>query len=75
MTIAIISALCGGLAAVITAVATAYTSHVVAKYKAQEEESAKEKESLNRMLTTEREFSDRLLRRVHELESIIDQKK
>lgn len=73
MSIAILSAVCGGLATVITAVATAYTSHVVAKYKAQDEESAKEIESLKRMLETEQKFSDRLLHRVQELEKIVDQ--
>lgn len=74
MTISILSALCGGLATVITAVATAYTSHVVAKYKSQHEESNEEIESLKRMLETEQKFSDRLLLRVKELESNIDHK-
>jgi Na+-translocating ferredoxin:NAD+ oxidoreductase RnfG subunit len=75
MSIAVLSAICGGLATVITAVATAYTSHVVAKYKAQEDEHVQEKEALKRMLKAEQEFSDRLLSRVRELEKIVDQQK
>lgn len=72
MSLVIISGIFAGVSATITAIATAYSQHVVAKLRAETEERDLEIQTLEKVLRTEKEYSDRLLMRVKELEKIVD---